>query len=162
VVDPSNAIPEAHRDNNTVSTSFTVQGNKIRNGSFENAADSASPDGWSGSGATSYDQGGSDGSRSVSAQPGGSWTSDAVAVTPGTSYRASVQTSGAGGTLLVEQLAADGRVLAAATQQILPLAIFQPVALSLTTRADAAQLRVVLLGPVSGQTSFDDVQLTGN
>jgi hypothetical protein len=50
----------------------------------------------------------------------------------------------------------------AATQQILPLAIFQPVMRTLTTRADAAQLCVVLLGPASGQTNFDDVQLTDN
>jgi hypothetical protein len=160
VVDPARAIPEANRDNNTASTSFNVQGNKIRNGSFEQSASGASPDGWSGSAGTSYDEGGSDGSRSVSAQPGGSWTSDAVATTPDTSYQASVQSSGAGGTLVVEQLAADGRVLAAATQQILPLAIFQQIELALNARADAAQLRVVLLGPVSGRTSFDNVQLT--
>jgi len=159
VADPAGAIEESSEANNAASATFVVEKNKIKNGSFEQSSNGTSPDAWSSSGPTGYGPGGSDGTRSVSTQPGGSWSSEPVPVTPGAGYQVSVQASGAGGTLLVQQLAADGTVLAAATQSLLPTALFQPVGLSLTTVAGAAQVRVVLLGGLTGTTSFDEVQL---
>jgi hypothetical protein len=55
VVDPDDAIVESDEDNNIVSRTVTIRGNKVTNGSFETSSDDNSPDGWTGSGSTSYD-----------------------------------------------------------------------------------------------------------
>ncbi|MEA2663011.1 MAG: hypothetical protein QOH08_2583, partial [Chloroflexota bacterium] len=144
--DPANTIRELSETNNTASTTVTVRGNRIQNASFEDSANGTQPDHWSSSGDTRYQQGGTDGSRSVSAGPAGTWTSDPVAVTPGTSYGLTVDTTG--GTIVVEQLSALGTVLA--TTQLLG---------SFTTGANVAQVRVKLVGGLSGTSTFDNVRL---
>jgi hypothetical protein len=161
VLDPADAIAELSESNNSASASFLVEGNKIRNGSFEQSSNGASPDAWTSSGATSYENGGTDGERSASTQPGGSWSSEPVPVMPGATYLASVQVAGSGGTLVIQQLAPDGTVLAVASQVLPVAALFQSVGLPVTALAGAAHLRVVLLGGLTGKTTFDNVQLIG-
>jgi serine protease AprX len=158
-VDPANTVVESNEANNTATATFEVKGNKLANGSFESSANGSAPDNWSSSGATSYESGGFDGERSVTAALGGSWTSDPVPVEPGRSYEASVQVSGAAGMLVVQQLAADGGVLSASTQQLLPTQAFGIAGLTVTAVEGAAQLRVVLIGGATGATRFDDAQL---
>jgi uncharacterized protein len=160
VVDPGNSIAESDEQNNAAVTSFAVQGNKIRNGSFEQSASGAAPNAWTASGPTSYSSGGSDGSRSASTTAGGTWTSDAVMVTPGAAHEVSVRASGAGGTLIVEQLAPGGTV----TSSSLPLAAglgFTPAEFFVTPLPTTVQLRVVLVGGLAGTTTFDDVEVVG-
>ena len=160
VVDPGGAIAEADETNNAATRTFFVEGNKIQNGSFETDADaSGSPDSWSSSGTAGYEGSGSDGQRSVSAGPGGTWTSAPVAVEPGKSYEASVAAFGAGGTLAVQQLAADGRILATAAHGVLPTMLYGLVSLPVTALDGAAQVRIVLIGGLGGTTTFDDVWL---
>jgi hypothetical protein len=136
-----------------------VRSNRIRNGSFEQSANGTSPDGWSSAGSTAYESGGSDGMRSVSTQPGASWISDAVPIEAGVAYDASVVTAGAGGTLFVDQLAADGTILASVALLLSPTSIFTPANVPLTAGVGATQARVVLLGGLTGKTSFDEVGL---
>jgi hypothetical protein len=57
----------------------------------------------------------------------------------------------------VQQLAADGTLLASSAQTLLPTSTFTLATLHLTTLAGAAQVRVVLLGGLTGKTTFDDV-----
>jgi hypothetical protein len=91
VVDPDDAIVESDEDNNIVSRTVTIRGNKVTNGSFETSSDDNSPDGWTGSGSTSYDTSGPHaregtdavGVRSAGAPTGsGSWASAPIAVSP--------------------------------------------------------------------------------
>jgi hypothetical protein len=154
-------IAELSESNNSASASFVVVGNKIRNGSFEQSSNGVSPDAWTSSGSTAYENGGSDGQRSVSTQPGGSWSSDPAAVIPGTGYLASVQVSGGGGTMVIQQLAADGTVLAVNSQPLPLTTVFETIGFTVNALTGAAQLRVVLLGGPLGKTIFDNVQLIG-
>ncbi len=158
VVDPGNSVAESDEGNNAATSTFVVRGNKIRNGSFEESESGTAPDAWTSSGPTSYGSGGSDGSRSASTMPGGMWISEPVTVTPGATYEVSVQASGAGGTLVLEQIAADGTV----TPSSLPLApglAFAESQLPLAALPTTVQIRVVLVGGLGGTTTFDDVQL---
>jgi hypothetical protein len=160
--DSPRTIVESSDDNNDREITVVVRGNKIRNPSFEQSSNGSSPDAWSSSGSTGYESGGSDGARSVSTQPGGSWTSAAVPIEAGRSYDASVVAAGAGGTLVVQQLSADGSVLSSVAQPYLPAGRFTPTSLQLTALAAASQARIVLLGGLSGKTTFDDVGLFGS
>jgi CARDB len=157
--DSANTVEESNEMNNAQLLKVTIKGNQIRNGSFELSSNGSSPDSWSGSGSTTYENAGSDGARSVSTGPGGSWTSEPVPVEPDVSYDASVVSAGAGGTLLVQQLAADGTLLSSVAQPLLPTSVFALTSLHLTALASATQARLVLLGGLSGKTSFDDVGL---
>src|SRR5206468_12301285 len=132
--------------------SFRVQGNKVKNGSFQQSATGTTPDNWTSSGSTSYQPSGT-----ASAGPGGSWTSDPVAVDPGASYQASVTASGAQGTMLVQQLDGPGRVVASTTQALVPLSVATLSSVGVTAVPSAAAVRVVLLGGLTGTTTFDDV-----
>jgi hypothetical protein len=147
VVDPGAA---------TAWTSFQVHGNKIKNGSFQQSATGTTPDNWTTSGSTSYDSSGG----TASAGPGGSWTSDPVAVDPGAGYQASATASGAQGTMLVQQLDGTGRVVASTTQALAPLSL--ATVSSVTAVPNAAAVRIVLLGGLTGTTTFDDVALVEN
>jgi hypothetical protein len=159
IADSGGSVDESSDTNNTRETTVIVRGNQVSNPSFEQSSNGSSPDSWSSSGSTAYENGGSDGSRSVSTGPGGSWTSDPVPVEEGSSYEASVAASGAGATLLVQQLAADGTVLAATAQPLLPTSLFTLTSLHLSAIAGAAQVRVVLIGGLTGKTTFDEVGL---
>ena len=105
-------VTESDETNNSSTATVTVQGNKVKNSSFEQGGGSepsggagtmsaesqsaSGPANWSGSstdaGSATWSDGGSDGSRSAGATGNGgnaaasgspSWTSDAIAVTPG-------------------------------------------------------------------------------
>jgi hypothetical protein len=158
--DPENAIAELSESNNSASRTVVVKGNKVQNGSFESSSSGSSPDSWSSSGATSYDSGGSDGAQSVSAGAGGTWTSAPIDVVAGATYGTSVDASGAGGTVLVEQLSATGAVLATTTQTLSgTLGAFETATGVLTAVQGAVQVRIKLVGSVLGTTTFDDVRL---
>ena len=153
VLDPAGAIAEASESNNSATATFVVQGNKIRNGSFEQTSNGSSPDAWTSSGPTSYESG------SVRTQPGGSWSSEPVAVTPGASYMASLQVAGSGGTFVIQQFAPDGTMLAAMSLPLPITTVVESVGMTVAVLAGAAQLRVVLVGGTLGQTTFDNVEL---
>jgi hypothetical protein len=95
VVDPADTVVESNESNNQISRNIAIRGNKVTNGSFEANSDGKSPDGWSGSGSTSYDTSGghaTEGSNSVGVTGTGStagiasWTSSPIEVDPGRSY----------------------------------------------------------------------------
>jgi hypothetical protein len=157
-LDPANAIDEESESNNEASRSFTVHGNQVRNGSFEESSTGAAPDSWSPSGQTAYTEAGSDGDHGVAAGRLGTWTSEAIPVTAGTPYGVSAAASGTG-TLVVEQLSATGQVLATTTLAAGGLsAALEPLTGSLVAAPAATSLRVVLLGGLAGGT-FDDVRI---
>ena len=159
MVDPApGTVAESDETNNTASKTVTVRGNKVRNGSFESAANGSSPDAWSSSGSTSYGSGGTDGERSVTVGVGGSWTSEPVPVTAGSSYTFSIDATGAAATVLVEQLSATGAVLATTTRASWELPTFAAVTATLTPVGAATAVRVKLVGGL-GTTTFDDVWL---
>ena len=161
LLDPRNSIKELSESNNSTSATFRVEGNKLRNGSFEESANGASPDAWTSSGSTAYENGGADGARSVSTQPGGAWSSEPVAVTPGTSYLASVQVAGSGGTFVIQQFAPDGTLLAAISLPLPVTTVVESVGMTVALLAGATRLRVVLIGGALGKTTFDNVELIG-
>jgi hypothetical protein len=157
--DHANAIEELDETNNSASRTVDVRGNKVQNGSFESSSSGSAPDNWSSSGGTTYAEGGSDGERSVTADATGAWVSDPIDVTPGASYGTSVSVSGASGVLVVEQLSAEGVVLATETQTLAGVSgVFQAVAGALTAAEGVAQVRLTLRGGLLG-TTFDDVRL---
>jgi hypothetical protein len=159
--DPADAIAEVDELNNSASRTVTVQGNKVKNGSFEESSTGSSPDGWSGSGQASYASGGSDGERSVAAGPLGSWTSDPIDVEAGNTYAFSVDVAGTGGAIVVEQLSATGAVLSSATQLLSGAAdgLFQTIGGTVTASAGVTQVRVKLAAGLTGHSTFDDVGL---
>ncbi|HET7700189.1 MAG TPA: CARDB domain-containing protein [Candidatus Limnocylindria bacterium] len=144
--DPANAIRESNETNNSTTGTVTVRGNKVQNASFEESASGTSPDHWSSSGSTSYPQG-SDGQRSVTAGAAGSWTSDAITVEAGKAYGLTVDMTG-GGSLRVEQLSTLGAVLSTLSDVT-----------TFTAGANVTQVRVVLLGGLTGTATFDNVRM---
>jgi hypothetical protein len=160
--DPANVLDEVDETNNVAVRVVRVQGNQVQNGSFESSSSGSAPDSWSSSGATGYESGGSDGSRSVSTAPGGAWTSAPVAVEAGRSYSVAVDVSGAGGTLLVEQLSATGVALRTLSVPLgfVPTGTFATALTSVTPAAGVTAVRIRLSGSLLGQTRFDDVWLS--
>jgi subtilisin family serine protease len=159
--DKGAAAAETNEANNSAVRTVTVKGNKVRNGSFEQSSNGSSPDNWTSSGDTTYEQGGSEGERSASAGPGGSWTSDPVEVTPGASYELEVAVAGAAGGIAVDQLSATGQVLRTVTVPVtgLTAGVFGLVTQTLTVGSDVVAVRIRLSGPLLGTTHFDDVRL---
>jgi subtilisin family serine protease len=159
--DDAEAAAETNETNNAATLTVTVKGNKVQNGSFEQSSNGSSPDNWTSSGDTTYEQGGSDGERSASAGPTGSWQSDPVDVQAGVGYGFSVDVSGAAGTVTIEQLSAAGTVLASLPLPFAasPLGVFETVAGALTTVEGAVQVRVRLAGSLAGTATFDNVWL---
>jgi gamma-glutamyltranspeptidase/glutathione hydrolase len=186
--DKTGLVVEGNEDNNATTFTFTVKGNKITNGSFEQSnASGTGPAGWSGSntgaGTTLWSGGGSDGSRSVSLSGSGGnavlagsprWTSDAIAVIPGevlslvVSARSDGASSPASAGLIY--LDANGNVLGTVTALSVPLTTggFVTLEQSVTIPAGVAQVRVVLMGfaptdtATAGSVTFDEVGLFGN
>jgi subtilisin family serine protease len=152
---------ETNETNNVSTLTVTVQGNKVKNGSFEQSSTGSAPDNWSSSGETGTAQGGSDGERSVTAGPTGSWLSDAIDVQPGRSYGFSVDATGAGGTVTIEQLSATGTVLGSLALPFTasPMGVFSSVTGALTVAEGVAQVRVRLAGSIAGTAGFDNVWL---
>ena len=145
--DAGGVVAESDEDNNAGTLTVTVKGNKVQNGSFEQSSDGSSPDHWTSSGQTSYD------GQSASAGPTGSWTSAPIAVAPGAAYDLVASATGSTGTVLVQQLSSTGLVLGSVS-----LPALGTLDTTVTALADAAQLRIVLKGGITG-TTFDDVGL---
>jgi hypothetical protein len=186
--DQTGLVAESAENNNAGTFTFTVQGNKVKNGSFEQSnASGTGPDGWSGestgAGSASWSEGGSDGSKSASTSGNGgnaassgspSWTSDPIAVTPGEALTfvvsvSSVNASSAATAGLV-YLGAAGNVLQTVNLLTAPLttAGFAKLEQAVTIPAGVTQVRVKLVGfaptdlRTSGTVRFDEVGLFGN
>jgi hypothetical protein len=182
------AVTESNENNNTSSLSVTVQGNKVKNGSFEQPNSSGSgPEGWSGSstgaGGASWSDGGSDGSKSAGTSGNGgnaaasgspSWTSDPISVTPGEvlTFSASISAVNASSaaTAGLVYLGAAGNVLQTLNLITAPLTTtgFAKLEQAVTIPAGVTQVRVKLVGfspadlRTSGTVRFDEVGLFGN
>jgi hypothetical protein len=184
--DKTGLIAESNESNNAGLFTATIQGNKVKNGSFEQSSGS-SPEGWSGSstgaGNASWSDGGSDGSKSASTSGNGgnaatsgspSWTSDPIAVTAGEvlTLRVSVQSVSASSaaTAGLAYLGAAGNVLSTVNLITAPLTTkgFAVVQQTVTIPAGVTQVRVKLTGfaptdsRTSGMVTFDDVRLLAN
>jgi hypothetical protein len=186
--DALTAVLESNENNNSGTYTFEVQGNKVKNPSFEqqNAAGNG-PEAWSGSstgaGSASWSEGGSDGAKSASASGNGgnaaasgspSWTSDPIAVVPGevltlaVSVQSQAASSAASAGLV--HLGAAGNVLQTVNLITAPLTTsgFAKLQQTVTIPAGVAQVRVKLVGfspadlRTSGTVRFDEVGLFGN
>jgi len=181
-------VSESNENNNAGTFTFTVQGNKVKNGSFEQSNSSGTgPDAWSGestgAGSASWSEGGSDGSKSASTSGNGgnaaasgapSWTSDPIAVVPGEvlTLAVSVQSQGASSAASagLVYLGPAGNVLSTVNLITAPLttAGFAKLEQIVTIPAGVAQVRVKLVGfspadlRTSGTVKFDEVGLFGN
>jgi hypothetical protein len=182
--DTGNTVAETNETNNSGTLTFTVKGNKVQNGSFEQSSGSQ-PAAWSGSstqaGSASYDQsGGTDGSKSASMSGNGgnaavsgspSWTSAPVVVTPGEVLDLQVLVStfaaSSAPTAGLVYLGPVGNVLSTVTLISAPLTTggFKTLENVVTIPAGVAQVKVVLTGfaptdvNTSGTVTFDDVGL---
>ncbi len=180
--DRNSQVAERFETNNSRTVTATIQGNHVRNGSFESG--SGSPDWWSGSstgaGSSSWSEGGSDGAKSASATGNGgnvaafgspTWTSSPIPVTSGTLMDLEVSalatgTSSPASAGLV-YLGPLGDVIGSATLVTVPLGTtgFTAFEQGVTIPAGVAQLRVVLRGfsptdlATGGTVKFDDVGL---
>ena len=185
--DAGGVVAESNEGNNTSSLTVTVQGNKVKNGSFEQQnADGTGPDGWSGSstgaGTASWSEGGSDGNKSASTSGSGgnaaasgspSWTSDPIAVVPGevVTLAVSVQSlnSSSAASAGLVYLGAAGQVLNSVTLLTAPVTTsgFAKLERVVTVPAGVAQVRVKLVGfapsdlRTAGTVRFDEVGLFG-
>jgi trimeric autotransporter adhesin len=186
--DALNAVAESNNNNNAGTYTVTVQGNKVKNGSFEqpNSAGNG-PDAWSGSstgaGNATWSDGGSDGSKSAATSGNGgtavlggapSWTSDPIAVTPGQilTFAASISSVNASSaaTAGLVYLGAAGNVLSTVNLITAPLttAGFTRLQQTVTIPAGVSSVRVKLVGfaptdaHTAGTVKFDDVGLFGN
>ena len=181
-------VSESNENNNTSALAVSVQGNKVKNGSFEQSnASSSGPEGWSGestgAGSASWSEGGSDGSKSAGASGNGgnaavsgapSWTSDAIPVSPGEVLTlvlsVEAQAASSAATAGLVYLGAAGQVLNSVTLLTAPLTTsgFAKLEQVVTIPAGVAQVRVKLVGfsptdlRTSGTVRFDDVGLFGN
>jgi hypothetical protein len=183
--DQTAAVDESNEDNNLGRLTVTVQGNKVKNQSFEdpNAAGTG-PDAWSGSstgaGSASWSEGGSDGAKSASLTGAGgnaalsgvpTWASAPIAVAPGEvlDLVVSVKSTGASSapTAGLAYLGAAGELLNTVTLITAPLTTsgFQTLEQTVTIPAGVTQVRVVLTGfaptdtATAGTVTFDDVGL---
>ena len=178
-------VDESDEDNNSKSVDVTVQGNKVKNPSFEQANESGNgPEAWegdsTGAGSATWSDGSSDGAKSASVTGNGgnaalagspSWTSAPIAVVPGETLElvASVSALGASspaGIGLV-YLGGAGQVLDTVRLLSAPLTTvgFQQLQQTLTIPAGVSTVRVVLTGfaptdvAAAGTVAFDDIGL---
>jgi M6 family metalloprotease-like protein len=183
--DAGNTEDEFSEGNNSAIRHFTIKGNKVQNGSFEQEdSGGAAPASWSGSstdaGTASYAQGGSQGDRSVSMSGNGgnaategspTWTSAPVDVVVGETLEleVSVQSLGASSAASagLVYLGALGQVLDTVTLITAPLQAPEFVRLdrAVTIPPGVADVRVVLRGfsptdvATAGTVTFDEVGL---
>ena len=177
--DPTNAIRESDETNNSGTATFFVQGNKVKNSSFEQTSTTApsQPASWTPSGGNAIwdttGQHATDGLAAVGtvagALPGqaGSWTSDAIPVVAGATYDVSVTISsgGAGATprLVVSALGAAGGAAAPllSLTQLIPLGAVQTLAGLVTVPAGVSAVVIELRDDVDTNTRvyFDKVGL---
>jgi len=180
------ALDESDDTNNAGVLTVQVKGNKVTNGSFEQAStDGSGPAAWTasdtGAGDASWSSGGgTDGSQGAAISgTGGSvalagaptWTSAPIAVVPGEvlDLVASVRTNGTSSAPAVglAYLGSAGQVLDTVRMLTGPLSTdgFRTLETSVTIPAGVAEIRVVLIGfaptdtSTSGKVIFDDVGL---
>jgi M6 family metalloprotease-like protein len=182
--DQPGAVTETDETNNAGSLTVSIKGNKVQNGSFEQASSSGSgPEGWSGSssssGTTSWSDSGTGGSKGASATGSGgtaatsspTWTSAPVAVVPGETLDFTVAVSSAStsspATAGLVFLGTLGTVLDTVTVLTAPVGTtgFETLESAVTVPLGAAQARIVLRGfsptdlATRGTVTFDDVGL---
>ena len=184
--DSGGAVNESNESNNWAQRTFTIKGNKVENGSFEQANSSGNaPEGWSGqstpAGSASYSQsGGTDGSKAAATSGNGgnafvngspSWTSAPVTVTPGEVLDLVVSVNAVGAssapTAGLVYLGPLGNVLSSVTLITAPLTTqgFQALESTVTIPSGVASVRIALKGfaptdlATAGTVKFDDVGL---
>jgi hypothetical protein len=183
--DQTGLVGESNETNNSSMLTVTIQGNKVKNGSFEQpGSNGSSPEAWSGSntnaGTTSWSNGGSDGAKSVTITGNGgnvvlsgspSWTSDPVSVIAGQSlsFSVSVKSTGASSaaTAGLVYLGAAGQILNTITLVTAPVttAGFNKLERLITIPQGVAQVYVKLIGfaptdtATAGTVTFDEVGL---
>ncbi len=183
--DKPGAVAEENEGNNAGQRTFTVHGNKLENGDFEQQNASGQPAAWSsqstGAGtASSTSTGGSDGSNGAQMKGNGgnaaasgspTWTSAPVSVQAGQVYdvAAAVKASGLSSapSLSLVYLGAAGQVLNTVKVLSAPLQTdgFKALEQSVTIPPLVTQVRVVLTGfaptdlTTRGTVTFDDVGL---
>jgi hypothetical protein len=185
IADRTGLVSESNEANNAAILTVTVKGNKVQNGSFEQANDSGTgPANWTSSdskaGTTQWSDGGSDGAKSASVSGNGGnallagsprWTSDPVAVSAGEtlSLVVSIRSTGASSaaTAGLTYLGAAGQVLDTVTHLTAPLTTqgFVTLETPVTIPAGVTQVRIVLTGfaptdtHTAGTLTFDAVGL---
>lgn len=185
--DRGDALSESDEGNNSSTLAVEVRGNKVRNGSFEQAnADGSGPSSWEASdtaaGTTEWSDGGSHGAKSASVQgTGGSaaldgsptWTSDPIAVEAGETLTlaVSVQSDGTSSPASagLVYLGGAGELLDAVTLFTAPLTTdgFATLEQAVKVPLGVAEVRVVLTGfstldaSTAGTVTFDEVGLFG-
>jgi hypothetical protein len=182
--DVANAVAESNEGDNDGTFSFTVRGNRIENGSFEQSSSGSAPDAWTGSstgaGSATWSSGGSDGQHSATLTGNGgsalvhgspTWTSDPVSVVPGETVElvTDVRSTGLSSapTASLVYLGALGEVLQTVRVLTAPLQTvgFTTLERTVTIPAGVAQVRVTLSGfsvtdiATAGTVTFDEVGL---
>jgi hypothetical protein len=182
--DAANAVSELNEDDNDGTFNFTVRGNRIENGSFEESSSGSSPAAWTGSntgaGTAAWTSGGSDGTHSVSLTGNGGsaalhgspkWTSAPVDVVPGETVELVTNVRSAGlssaPTASLVYLGALGEVLGTVRVLTAPLQTtgFATLESTVTIPAGVAHVRVALAGfsvadvATAGTVTFDEVGL---
>jgi hypothetical protein len=183
--DKAGAVNESNEANNAGTLTVTVQGNKVKNQSFEQSNEQGTgPANWSGSdtgaGTTSWSDGGSEGTKSASMNGNGgnavvwgspTWTSDPIEVTAGETLAlvTSVQATGtsSAATAGLVYLGELGEVLSTVTLLTAPLATegFEVLESTVTIPVGVAEVRVILTGfaptdtSTAGTVTFDDIGL---
>jgi M6 family metalloprotease-like protein len=184
--DSGNSVAESNENDNSGVLTFTVRGNKVQNGSFEQQSSSGNtPASWSDSsteaGSASYNQsGGTEGSKAATVSGNGgnavlrgspSWTSDPVPVVAGQLLDLQVSVDALGlssspsaGLVYLGPL---GNVIDTVTLITAPLTTqgFETLEHTVTIPVGVANVRVVLKGfaptdtATAGTVTFDDVGL---
>ena len=181
--DKPGAVSEENEGNNAGQRTFSVHGNKLSNGDFEQQTTSGTPESWSGQStgagtASSSSSGGTDGSHAAQIQGNGgnaaasgspSWTSAPVSVTAGEvlDVTAAVKATGLSSapSLGLVNLGAAGQVLDKVKVLTGPLQTdgFRTLEQSVTIPPLVTKVRVVLTGfaptdlATRGTVTFDDV-----
>lgn len=184
--DRAASVAESNEANNGGRLTVTVQGNKVKNGSFEQPNQAGSgPADWSssntGAGQASWATNGTSGRGAAISGTGGNaalagtprWTSSPIAVSPGQdlTLRVSVNVSGASSapTAGLAYLGPTGTVLSTVSILTGPLttAGYQVLDGIVTVPSGVASVRIVLVGfsptdtATAGTVTFDDVGLYG-
>jgi hypothetical protein len=181
--DPANTVKELDETNNSASLTFTVRGNHVTNGSFEQVTTSSSgspqPTGWTPNGNVIWDNTGkyaTDGAAAAgvvaSLIPGqaGSWTSQAIAVTPGAVYSISASVTSVNAANPTFLVIPSGSGVTTAVAPILSLtqplnAGVNQLAGQVTIPAGVSDVVIVLTDTADDSTHtvfFDKVGLFGN
>ncbi|MEO8289743.1 MAG: CARDB domain-containing protein [Gaiellaceae bacterium] len=162
--DPDAAIAELDESNNTGSVSVNVIANKAPNPTFDSTTASGLPDKWSANGADVsivLDVLKATGNKGLKANGASSWISDPVPVTAAKLYGVAVEIMGGLAVVGIKEYTATGRALATASKSVAATTdgVFHDGFLAYTAGAEAAYVRIVLVGGVDSTPSeFDNVR----